>query len=534
MQGEGNGPRTTQAGTVLDWLGFTPSPDWAKARWLGAGLGVLVLCLFGLALIALFGVLGQTIAQSFSGESAGPNLGAGALIAALLGAPFVIWGTVLKHRTVTFQKEGHLTDRINKAVEMLGAEKTVKRRGEDADGKPVTVEETVPNIEVRIGAILSLERIAQDSTAYDKGRDHVRVMEILCAYVRENSHARKPVDYPEPEWEPLKDGASEEERAAHQAKREERFGQMYLQGKAWKWAQALPAPRADIATALTVLGRRTHAQRKAEAAWPHTATEATIWPFDLPCPVAPEVSGDLAQDVAAVRTFMWSIWMWKEPLREYSGYRIDLRGATLQGADLSRAVLSGAILSGARLDGADLSLSLLRGAELDEAHFVGTNLNNAKLETATLKQARLEGANLYAARLTAAQFWSAQMEGASLCHAEATCADFSYAKLAAADLFDTRLDGADFYGALLDGANLEGATLVDAMLWNGTPRVIPLSADQGRTFLGDASILLPDGVTRPAHWPNWICSRVFYDEEEREKWRADPAGYRPVKTAEQD
>ena len=47
--------------------------------------------------------------------------------------------------------------------------------------------ETAPNIEVRIGAILSLERIAQDSTRFDNGHDHVRVMEILCAYVRENT-----------------------------------------------------------------------------------------------------------------------------------------------------------------------------------------------------------------------------------------------------------------------------------------------------------------------------------------------------------
>jgi hypothetical protein len=47
--------------------------------------------------------------------------------------------------------------------------------------------ETSPNIEVRIGAILSLERIAQDSTRFDNGHDHVRVMEILCAYVRENT-----------------------------------------------------------------------------------------------------------------------------------------------------------------------------------------------------------------------------------------------------------------------------------------------------------------------------------------------------------
>lgn len=48
-------------------------------------------------------------------------------------------------------------------------------------------QETAPNTEVRIGAILSLERIAQDSTRFDKGHDHIRVMEILCAYIRENT-----------------------------------------------------------------------------------------------------------------------------------------------------------------------------------------------------------------------------------------------------------------------------------------------------------------------------------------------------------
>lgn len=147
----------------------------------------------------------------------GSGLGTGALIAAMLGAPFVIWGTVLKQRTVDFQKEGHITDRINKAVEQLGAEKTVKyhykgksgnlrynEKKNEETGKmeqdfnnPVFIEETVPNIEVRIGAILSLERIAQDSTRYDNGRDHVRVMEILCAYVRGNApvNSKKPEEH---------------------------------------------------------------------------------------------------------------------------------------------------------------------------------------------------------------------------------------------------------------------------------------------------------------------------------------------------
>jgi hypothetical protein len=227
-------------------------------------LGLLWLGLFFLTIAAAYVGVWQAIQPK--GQAVQPGLGLGALLAALLGAPFVIWGTWLKYQTVRYQKEGHITDRINKAVEQLGAEKKV-----DRIGRPVTIwmgeveeyeatgdaarslmekprtkvepkawkglegaieqafdkqdlhlvrtwssqrtvieykgealvlakdeivgsegtwnvfSETVPNLEVRIGAILSLERIAQDSTIHDKGRDHVRVMEILCAYVRENA-----------------------------------------------------------------------------------------------------------------------------------------------------------------------------------------------------------------------------------------------------------------------------------------------------------------------------------------------------------
>jgi uncharacterized protein YjbI with pentapeptide repeats len=166
-------------------------PLWEDLPQRGQGitvfLGLLWIGLFGLTIVAAY--LGVWEAIHPKDASSQPNLGLGALLAALLGSPFVIWGTWLKYQTVRFQKEGHMTDRINTAVEQLGAEKTVKVPGKDADGKDITIEETRPNIEVRIGAILSLERIAQDSTIHDKGRDHVRVMEILCAYVRENAKA---------------------------------------------------------------------------------------------------------------------------------------------------------------------------------------------------------------------------------------------------------------------------------------------------------------------------------------------------------
>jgi len=240
--------------------------------WEGFGTGwVAIIVILGLVWLGLFGL---TVAAVFSGawqailDPTTATIGLGGLTAALLGAPFLIWGTILKHQTVRWQKEGHMTDRISKAVEQLGAEKKVDRigrpvtvltgkqrklvylvddekewvlpprskitkrtiresfleerndvfvgvhldvatweeertfiewRGEgisvgeseavDAIGAWQVFSETVPNLEVRIGAILSLERIAQDSTTHDKGRDHVRVMEILCAYIRNNAPA---------------------------------------------------------------------------------------------------------------------------------------------------------------------------------------------------------------------------------------------------------------------------------------------------------------------------------------------------------
>lgn len=61
-------------------------------------------------------------------------------------------------------RDGQVTDRYNKAVEQLGNR---------------------DSIEVRIGGIYALERIAADSD-----RDHSTVMEVLSAFLRENAPAK--------------------------------------------------------------------------------------------------------------------------------------------------------------------------------------------------------------------------------------------------------------------------------------------------------------------------------------------------------
>ena len=517
------------------------------------------------------------------------SLGLGALIAALLGAPFVIWGTVLKHQTVMFQKEGHMTDRINKAVEQLGAEKEVRRLGRNisirtkrpegyeeierlfvfkgdefsyVDGDDVSVEPweevtlSAPNIEVRIGAILSLERIAQDSTRHDKGRDHVRVMEILCAYIRENSNATPPIDHDFGVWESLKMNATEEERAAHIEKRDERFSK-YGRGNVWDWAQNLPEPRADIALALKVLGRRTAEQRKVEAAWPDPSTKDTIWPFDLPCPILPKDSDERALTSDELDGFKKNLDAWMEKIKDYSGYQLDLRGANLQRADMSAmrpdqsdAVFSGVLFERSKMQGVNLSLARLEGA-----NFIGASLEAAHMFRVTATGmsgfgVNFESANLFEAELNGAWLRGAKLNGAAPHIAQLCFANLIAARFECADLYGAQLQGAlvqqaDFRGADLDRARM-AATFVNRVKFDDQTSLeladfsncgfkhvdfsySCISIDQIFSAFGDGSVLLPDGVDRPKHWPEQSF-RLYGDDDfttQWRKWQEKPDSYKP-------
>ena len=75
-----------------------------------------------------------------------------------------------QRRTYELTEQGQVTDRYTKAVEQLGSDK----------------------LDVRIGAIYALERIARDSA-----KDHPTVMEVLAAFVREHSNEQWPRPLPE-------------------------------------------------------------------------------------------------------------------------------------------------------------------------------------------------------------------------------------------------------------------------------------------------------------------------------------------------
>lgn len=70
-------------------------------------------------------------------------------------------------KTLRLTEQGQITERFTRAIDQLGET--------DDEGKP--------KLEIRLGGIYALERIAKDSPE----REYSTVMEVLTAYARENA-----------------------------------------------------------------------------------------------------------------------------------------------------------------------------------------------------------------------------------------------------------------------------------------------------------------------------------------------------------
>ena len=101
-----------------------------------------------------------------------------AALAGLIALPVTLIRLPYTRRQTLVEEEGLITDRINAAVLWLGSEKIVKVTVGDG-----TAEHTEPNIEVRIGAILALERIAKNNLDV-----HLQIMELLLTYAQNHPH----------------------------------------------------------------------------------------------------------------------------------------------------------------------------------------------------------------------------------------------------------------------------------------------------------------------------------------------------------
>ena len=147
--------------------------DWPPGIRRLAGISAAVLAL--VIVWALFVPLADWLAHHDVGSAKGPLLqtardAARGRLLTLAAGLFAAGALIYTVRNFTLSREGQVTERYTKAIEQLGSDK----------------------LDVRIGGIYALERVARDSA-----RDHPTVMEVLTAFIREHSREQGPPPDPD-------------------------------------------------------------------------------------------------------------------------------------------------------------------------------------------------------------------------------------------------------------------------------------------------------------------------------------------------
>lgn len=225
------------------------------------------------------------------------------LLQAIAGAVIVL-GAVATWRQVRVNQDGHLTAQFSRAVEHVGED----------------------NIDVRIGGIYALERIARTSP-----QDRMTIIFMLTAFVRNHAPWPQNGSHPTPDVDT---------------------------SLAW-----LRVRQPDVQAALNVLGRQASGRAGGRLYLARTDLRSLQMNDDADLSDANFHHANLAR-----------AWLQGAILKRSGFKNCDLRMANLAQADLRWANLQGAHLQGASLRGADLRNADLRGADL-----TGTDLTDALL-----------------------------------------------------------------------------------------------------------------------------------------------------------
>ena len=223
-------------------------------------------------------------------------------------------------------QEGQVTERFSRAIDHLGND----------------------SLDVRLGAIYALERIARDSR-----QDHGPIMEILTAYVREHAP-----------WKPPRKDQQQETDQQHSetpSDMAEDYSSTFDLGIEGDDASPLD-PATDIQAVLTILGRR----------------QAHYDPLE-------EVLNLRNTNLCRANLIganLQKAFLVEASLQEAGLQRANLQRAILVDANLQDAQLDDANLEGAVLISANLYGAILTGANLQEANLIGADLRGTDLSEA--------------------------------------------------------------------------------------------------------------------------------------------------------
>lgn len=365
-----------------------------------AYLMIFIFALF-IALRGLGAIVFDALPEVMSPTQPRVSLAFGTLLAAILGAPFLIWRTYVAAKQTTIAEESLFNDKINAAATDLAARRQVTRSIGDGDTETILTE-WQDDLVTRAAAIDRLEGLALERPDVAP-----RIARMLSIYVQELSREYPPIPTPT-------DASRDDLRV---------------------WADRLVPARTDMERAAQSLGQVDRNNFPATTIFSSRDIDlrrCNLQAFDLQDRVYDRVSLE-GCNLAGAR------------LSNTSFAHAKMRGVKLTGAGLLYANLQEATLRNASLEVANLATARMVGINLNGANFRGAVLTAASLKNARINDAIFESADLGNATFRCAQLRNVRFQDAYLVGTSFEGAILERLTFCA----DTHLDGASFRGAAM-------------------------------------------------------------------------------------
>ncbi len=189
---------------VNDSLGFR-----VESKLTAAFLFLLMMIYFAIfafaaviALRALGAILFLPLPEVTTSSQNRTGLAFGTLLAAILGAPLIVWRSWVARKTAAIAEESLFNDKINAAATDLAAQRQVTQLVKDKDGNQTILTEWEDDLVTRAAAIDRLEGLAKEAMERDDYAPAQRIARMLSIYVQELSRQNPSQELPENSSEP--------------------------------------------------------------------------------------------------------------------------------------------------------------------------------------------------------------------------------------------------------------------------------------------------------------------------------------------